>query len=684
MAQSAITIKINELPSQGDYIKFKRFDTNSYIETFRFLRQSVYQSTIENQGTADDKKNATLEFLRQAFNADYNAGGEFSARIINIVPTGETYELEISTEIDGFFDLEDMQDFGNNFTFTVENQPVVADLTIDSITFSESSLDECTKTDVNILTSEQVDSYRINGGSQTNVSTNPFTINNVSRGISYSFSVQKGSYKAVGAIKTPSLFVSVDVSSSYINSPNGATITVAVNQNLNKLLFQYSLDGTNFQISPVFSGILAGNYIVHTKDQFGCSTNTPITIPAFDDGGVGERLPYSDLPSKSNSIRYAKYVDWGICSNYKNDENTLSWQLPYVQDACEYRQLFQDCDNIITQIKTNYSNIVATVIDEELVETTVEVTQKTFYTNLRDKRDARIYNISGLGLQTGIYFTSGELYDWYTGADIGDYNLNGALPAWGVIGNYVYYNNAWFLISNIIYDDSVSAYVLLIDSPYLGSDSSIIVSTVYNLEPYNIFEFTVDMSLFQDKKIQVNITQTDSDVSFPTQVYLSEVIEVANSQEGTVCIDYYNDNNTDIFYATGIKNRIRMPIEFFGGVVIGETESERTDIDTYLISSEGYEADNIAFKLMPKQMMRKVVQALSHKFVFLNDVQYVKEESPEITGFSGSNLYRLNAQMTKSNAVYTSRGIGQTFTTGSYEIPILLKTESDGFLKIKN
>ena len=683
MAQSAITIKINELPSQGDYIKFKRFDTNSYIETFRFLRQSVYQSTIENQGTADDKKNATLEFLRQAFNADYNAGGEFSARIINIVPTGETYELEISTEIDGFFDLEDMQDFGNNFTFTVENQPVVADLTIDSITFSESSLDECTKTDVNILTSEQVDSYRINGGSQTNVSTNPFTINNVSRGISYSFSVQKGSYKAVGAIKTPSLFVSVDVSSSYINSPNGATITVAVNQNLNKLLFQYSLDGTNFQISPVFSGILAGNYIVHTKDQFGCSTNTPITIPAFDDGGVGERLPYSDLPSKSNSIRYAKYVDWGICSNYKNDENTLSWQLPYVQDACEYRQLFQDCDNIITQIKTNYSNIVATVIDEELVETTVEVTQKTFYTNLRDKRDARIYNISGLGLQTGIYFTSGELYDWYTGADIGDYNLNGALPAWGVIGNYVYYNNAWFLISNIIYDDSVSAYVLLIDSPYLGSDSSIIVSTVYNLEPYNIFEFTVDMSLFQDKKIQVNITQTDSDVSFPTQVYLSEVIEVANSQEGTVCIDYYNDNNTDIFYATGIKNRIRMPIEFFGGVVIGETESERTDIDTYLISSEGYEADNIAFKLMPKQMMRKVVQALSHKFVFLNEVQYVKEESPEVSGFSGSNLYRVNASMTKSNAVYTSRGIGQEFTTAPFEIPNLLKVSSEGYLKIK-
>ena len=77
------------------------------------------------------------------------------------------------------------------------------------------------------------------------------------------------------------------------------------------------------------------------------------------------------------------------------------------------------------------------------------------------------------------------------------------------------------------------------------------------------------------------------------------------------------------------------------------------------------------------------MQALSHKFVFLNEVQYVKEESPEVTGFSGSNLYRINAPMTKSNAVYTSRGIGQEFITGSFEIPNLLKVESEGFLKIK-
>tara|TARA_R110000765_G_scaffold141248_1_gene242011 strand:- start:896 stop:2383 length:1488 start_codon:yes stop_codon:yes gene_type:complete len=482
-------------------------------------------------------------------------------------------------------------------------------------------------------------------------------------------------------VNTPRYFVSSDISSSYVNSPNGATISIVVNPALTGLTFTYSLDGVTFQSSPVFSGILEGDYTITVSDQLGCTAAVPITIPPFSDGGIGERIAYSDLPSKSNSIRYARYVDWGVCSDYKNDENTLSWQLPYVENACEYKQLFQDCDNITTQIKTNYSNIVATVIDEQLVETQVTVTQKTFYTNLKDKRDARIYNVGGEF--TGIYFLSGNLYDFDGSGITGSYNLNGSLPAWGVIGNYIFYNNAWLLISNIIYDDSIASYVLIINTTYTGADSSIIVSSIYNLEPYNIFEFNVNMSLFQNKKIQVNITQTDDDVSFPEVVFLSEVIDVATVHEGTVCIDYYNDNNTDMFYATGIKNKIRMPIEYFGGSVIDETTAERTDINTYLISAEGYESDTIAFKLMPKQMMRKVVQALAHKFVFLNDVQYVKEESPEVSGLIGTNLYRMNAPMTKANAVYTSKGTGEVFSTGAFEIPILLKTESEGFLKIK-
>ena len=691
---SKITLTFSELPIINSTISFRYGEANPFLETFKSVRQESFQSKLISSGTFTQNLNETISLLRSSFNSDFNAAGDFT---LTIVPNEESNasepqlpdSLRIETDIDNFFTA---QKFNASFNVdvTFENTATPITLKINNVDY-QSSGNSNTVQGV-ITTSELAEKYSINGNPDVNVFGNPFTIPTLLRGSAFIIAVKKGTASSSSNIRTPDILVGSNFSSSYLNSPSGATISITNNYGGSSeytfintpLIFQYSLDGTNFQSSSVFSGILEGDYTIYIKDQFNAQVNIPITIPSFDTGGVGERLPYSDLPSKSNSIRYAKYVEWGVCSNYKNDENTLSWQLPYIQDACEYTQLFQECDNIITQIKTNYSNIIATVIDEDLVETIFPFTQKTFYTDLKNRRDAKIYNISNLGLQTGIYFDGvSNIYDYYSGALTSNLDLNGALPSWGVIGNFVFYNNAWFLISNIIYDDSVASYVLVIDSSYTGANQIVEVSSVYNLEPYNIFEFTLDMSLFNNKKIQVNITQTDNDVSFPDQIYLSEIINVSTSQEDTLCIDYYNENNTDIFYGTGIKNRIRMPIEFFGGTVIDETNSERTDINTYLISSEGYESDNIAFKLMPKQMMRKVVQALSHKFVFLNEVQYVKEESPEVTGFSGSNLYRINAPMTKSNAVYTSRGIGQEFITGSFEIPNLLKVESEGFLKIK-
>tara|TARA_R110000822_G_scaffold12370_4_gene44780 strand:- start:1028 stop:3112 length:2085 start_codon:yes stop_codon:yes gene_type:complete len=691
---SKITLTFSELPIINSTISFRYGEANPFLETFKSVRQESFQSKLISSGTFTQNLNETISLLRSSFNSDFNAAGDFT---LTIVPNEESNpsepelpdSLRIETDVDNFFTA---QKFNASFNVdvTFENTATPITLKINNVDY-QSSGNSNTVQGV-ITTSELAEKYSINGNPDVNVFGNPFTIPTLLRGSAFIIAVKKGTASSSSNIRTPDILVGSNFSSSYLNSPSGATISITNNYGGSSeytfintpLIFQYSLDGTNFQSSSVFSGILEGDYTIYIKDQFNAQVNIPITIPSFDTGGVGERLPYSDLPSKSNSIRYAKYVEWGVCSNYKNDENTLSWQLPYIQDACEYTQLFQECDNIITQIKTNYSNIIATVIDEDLVETIFPFTQKTFYTDLKNRRDAKIYNISNLGLQTGIYFDGvSNIYDYYSGALTSNLDLNGALPSWGVIGNFVFYNNAWFLISNIIYDDSVASYVLVIDSSYTGANQIVEVSSVYNLEPYNIFEFTLDMSLFNNKKIQVNITQTDNDVSFPDQIYLSEIINVSTSQEDTLCIDYYNENNTDIFYGTGIKNRIRMPIEFFGGTVIDETNSERTDINTYLISSEGYESDNIAFKLMPKQMMRKVVQALSHKFVFLNEVQYVKEESPEVTGFSGSNLYRINAPMTKSNAVYTSRGIGQEFITGSFEIPNLLKVESEGFLKIK-
>ena len=384
-------------------------------------------------------------------------------------------------------------------------------------------------------------------------------------------------------------------------------------------------------------------------------------------------------------VFYFKYIDFSNSTEYRNDENTQSNQLPYTQNARLYNQLFKNSDTVITtQLKTNYENVVATVVDEELIEHDIEVVKVVNYSNLKDRRDAIIYPIDNANNQVGLYFNGVDnIYDYFSGAITGNVDLNGALPLWGLVGNFVFVNNAWFEISNVIFDESVSSYVIVITTTYVGLPSVVEVSSIYNLEPYNIHEFNIDFSLFTNQKVQVNITQTDTNTSFPDVVYLSEIIEVAESYSDTLFMEYYNDKNTDIFYATGIKNKIHIPIEFFSGGILGETTTERTDINTFLIDAEGYENDLIAFKLMPKQMMRKVIQGLSHKFVFLNGVQYVKEESPEVVPVIGTNLYRVNAEMTKSNAVYTSRGLVGDISLTPLEIPNLLRTSSGGFLKIK-
>ena len=674
---SVILLRMIKVPERFDKVFFK--NSLNIVEEFDNVRSSSGTSARANG------IEFTVRNLRDAFQADYNFGGS-GPYLVELV---STHSLRISINVENFFtssDFSTQASAGANFLASFTNEPDTINLAVSSVNFFSADSDFCNKIDASITTSEQIDDYSIDGGSSyVSVNSNPFLIKNITRISGTLLRIRKGSELFNYRIKEPSVLLKANISATYTNSPQGATVTVLTVGSNFLLTYTYSLDGVTFQSSNTFPGILQGNYTFYVKDQFGCQVNKSITIPAFIDGGVGQRIPYSDLPSKSLSIRYFKYIDFSNSTEYRNDENTQSNQLPYTQNARLYNQLFKNSDTVITtQLKTNYENVVATVVDEQLIEHDIEVVKVVNYSNLKDRRDAIIYPIDNANSQVGLYFNGVDnIYDYFSGAITGNVDLNGALPLWGLVGNFVFVNNAWFEISNVIFDESVSSYVIVITTTYVGLPSVVEVSSIYNLEPYNIHEFNIDFSIFTNQKVQVNITQTDTNTSFPEVVYLSEIIEVAESYSDTLFMEYYNDKNTDIFYATGIKNKIHIPIEFFSGGILGETTTERTDINTFLIDAEGYENDLIAFKLMPKQMMRKVIQGLSHKFVFLNGVQYVKEESPEVVPVIGTNLYRVNAEMTKSNAVYTSRGLVGDISLTPLEIPNLLRTSSGGFLKIK-
>tara|TARA_R110002110_G_scaffold386520_1_gene598197 strand:- start:963 stop:2984 length:2022 start_codon:yes stop_codon:yes gene_type:complete len=671
---SKITLLFNVSPNAGSVLALQNsVGFNGLMETFQGVRTGSYQSAIST-----DLVTTVLNY-RAAFESDYSASSLFTTTWYGSTVTVE-HPNKFYFQTGSIINVDENGVSSSDISVSITDTDDPIEINIDTIAFTQGTT-PCNNVKSNITTNVLATKYRINYGAEVVNSSNPFIIENI-RGQVKSLIVEnaEGNQKNQ-IIQLPDLLVSANINTNLVNSPSGATITINVS-NQYGLTLEYSLDDTVWQSGNVYTGILEGTYTVYVRDQLGCKVSISLSVPAFENGGIGQRFPYSDLPSKSNSIRFAKYINWGSCGNYKNDENTLSDQLGYTQNLYCYEQLFQDCDVITTQLKTNYENIVATVVEVDGTETVIPTVKKSQNTNQKDRRDAIKYNLAGLGVQTGIYFTSGDKYDYDTGAVTGDYTLNGGLPSWGELGNYVFVSGGWFEIVNIVYDDSKNAYVLVINEVYNGVDAIVEVSSVFNYDSYEIWEFVIDMNNFANKKIQVNVAQTDSDTSFPEVVYLSELIDIKPIQEDTVLIEYYNEGNTDIFYSTGIKNKIRMPIEYMIGGYVDSTETEKTDSNSYLVEAEAYENDLIAFKLISKQMMRKVVQALSHKFVFLNDVQYVKEESPEITPLIGTNQYRVTARMTKANAVYTSKGRGEVFNAGTFEVPSLLETESDGYLKI--
>ncbi|WP_438423266.1 hypothetical protein [Aquimarina macrocephali] len=517
-----------------------------------------------------------------------------------------------------------------------------------------------------------------------NVVTNPISINPNTQN-PFSFDYLRGvgiqikcktndGQEATRNIETPSVLSNENVKVKVNQSPEGATVTVIVNPSKG-LVLQYSLDNSTWQSSNIFNGQPPGNYTMYIKDQFGCNTSKPFFVDEF-----GIQDPFL-LVSKSNSIRYAERIQWGVCSNYKTDENTLSCEsqvpLPYTEI-----QQFQNCDSPITQIKSNYNEIIATVIKENKEEVSLPVQKKTNNTRLKDQRDARMYNLGDE--KTGVYFVSGNIYNYDTGIDTGDnYSLNGALPSWGVVGNYIKIENSWYDIEEVLFDESRSAEVIVIDKIYSGVDTVIKISSIYNNFNYEVYEFNVNMVEFLNQNIRIRINNNHD--AYENKEHLSEVINVKVEQKNTIEIRYKNKTNTDIFYATGIENIIRIPINTINGKASDESETYKTDTTAILISSEIHELDEFVFEPVTKEMMRKLVQALSHSDILMNGVSYVKSDNVEVEGpLEETNLYIVKANMIKANNAFSNQiGVETNTSSTTIEVPKLLESEN-GHIAIGN
>lgn len=680
MANSKIIITFEYIPELNS--SFRIFESSlslNMLETFRTNRIASNQVKIPQLYDIGDPVEPILirsgyvsENYKTAFNLDHNSTGLFTVTSTNGTTGSGLGTVTIEANYPGaVFSHSSLPPGVSAEIINEEAEPVFE---VTNIEFSESELWEmggpCSDVMVSVTTSILAGQYSYNGTEVLDNTQNPFTFRaQRNSSLNLGASVSGGSVFLVQPIITPPILSQFNFSLNFINSPNGATVTVS-NVNSAGLNLEYSLDGDTWQSSNIFPGLAPDDYTLHVRDHLGCSFTLNFTV---NDNNVN--VPFFYL-SKSNSIRFAQRITWGDAANYKTDENTLSCEvnvgIPYHEV-----QLFQTADVITTQFKSNYRTHTVKVVKSDQTEDSVPVTQVTSFRGLKDKRDAKKYDL-GNG-KVGIYFTSGNIYDYDTGVASGVHTLNGLVPEWGVAGNYVSIGSSWFLIERVFFDENKNADVLVITESFALSEITVVVGCIYDIYPYDVFEFSIDMSPYIDQSIRVKLECTDT--NFTPIEFLSEQIDVAVRHENTLDINYWNDDNNDVYYASGIRHRIRPIFTKIEGVVEQESTMHKTDTNALLLSADLYEGDRFIFEPTTKEIWRKLMAALSHKNVFIDGVKYIKNGDFETEGpLDESNLHVLKAPMLKAGNVYNSDG--STFGAGNAsnsEIPGILEG-NDGFL----
>ena len=663
MAKSTVTITFLNLPLVGETLGISNsLSALLMFETFKLSRTGSFQSAIGND------VNSSASFYASAILADYGNTG-----IYNISSAANVVTLEAIQSNVVF--TEEFNITAGKVVVVIDNQVEVPPFNIDDVTFLAATINPiCTHVKVQVDTNQLA--TKVTSPLVIDPNTfNPFFFEWV-RGDDISIVCENATAEQdTEDVSTPQALSASNVSVSILGAPGSATVTINVVE-VEGLTLLYSLDDVEFKSLNVFSGLLDGNYTVYVKDQFECKVTKDFEVVAFTPD-VSVTVPFFSL-SKSMSIRFKRDIVWGNCSNYKNEENTLSCEanvlLPYTTV-----QQFQTCDDITIQFKSNYDTREVNVLKQDGTKDAIAISKASSNIGRKSKLDATYFSINAT--QTGVYYTSGDTYDYDTDIQNGTYALNGALPDFGIIGNSIFLAGiGWFEIKSILFDKSKNADVLVIDLAYGGVPATIISSSIYNIENYEVYEFSIDFSLYEDEILQVEVLNTH--VDFNDVRELSEKIEVAERFEDTMEVMYWNPTNNDVFYSTGIQNKIRVGYESFIPGVDPTIDNLNTDTSTLLLNSQMYETGILVFSPVTFAMMKQISQALLHKELYLDGVKYVISEGPETEPFGNSNLITITATLTKDGNVYNSEVDGDGTEIESIAPVIGLLTDDNNYIKI--
>jgi hypothetical protein len=652
MTSKEIILAFKQQPIVGTHFQYKIYVNGSNLVytggtvevNLSYKTGANTSSQIGLGATLNDTINNTLAFLNTIFAYSGSVGGYLTE--INYLRINDTIQIQIETSATT----------GQPVTFW----NLISDFNY--VTFR--SILPC---EIVYLTNESVS----NASAIYSLANGSYQLKNTSIGLSQNSIVPS---KFVTELRRSFNYVIQQSFITVLNVDNGylplnilnvdpfftsGTLNVNVLQpNVTNLSLTYSIDGTTFQTSPIFTGLADGNYTISIKDVYGCLQTINVTNTGSTNSNVV--TPYSFI-SESNSIRFIKKVEHQNCGNYKNVFNTLSCN-ENVQIANKFIQLFQSCDNDIrTQILSSYDSLECYAKDIDGNLTLLTASKIVNNIALEDKRDAIYYALNG---SLAVLFLSGNTYDYGTTNINGTYDLNGLLPEFGTVGTWIETQYGTYQVINIVLNDQGQRSLIFNASSSIVGTVNGTLQVIYNRESYNIWELPINMNDFLDKKFLVGIRfyQDTPDVLFPDAFWVSEKMQVKTRWERSKEMIWFNSKNTDIYYYSGIQMKARLNFCSVETLVNdGSIENQKTDSEVISIDAVNYYGVEFEVNNITTGIARKLLVALKHDNLIIENVPYKLSEEPELTRQGKSNFYSIKAKLLEAGDVW-NQGTANTQT----------------------
>ncbi len=666
MAKSELIFKVPSTVADGDTFSF---DVNGLSYLFMFRNNNTGSFIVNRTPGFAFVANIRGLYTASSVNTYFNTSGDFT--VINVSDL-----VVINAKKDGVV----FSNFSGLPNFTITNQPeseysfqVRAEGLFESPLATDKNTTYSYRMDT-IGTGTVIDYAVIDGGASEAVGIEAYlrvlTRNESHRIVFYD---QNGNtyQKDIPVIHTLNSDL---LTFKATRTPEGYTVNVFYD---NAIASEYSIDGGVFQSTPLFFNVAEGNHTITVRDLYNGEVSKDIEIE-----GTFSQKPYY-LMSNLNSVRFAKRETVDNCDVFKNINNALSCEED-VKKPYEFVHDLLPCDPIRLQFKTNYRDLNVSIIEDSGNTQNIVIDQKTSYTEISETRDCKVKEV---GQYVGMYFTSGNIYNFQSLTVKETYNLNGNLPVWGVIGNFASVFGTYREILDIVYDEDLGVKVLLFESYSTDNTANLlnsIVDCVYDLFNYEVYEFTTLAASFINQSFQFKIDMTDT--RFGTVSFLSEKIKVHNDLTGYVSIIARNRTNTDVNYQTGIYHSIRANFIKKYEEPIQENETFRSDNSAYLVSSDNYFQTVFEFEPVTTAVMNQLTAILSCSEVFIDGIGYVKSEAFEIEpALEDTNLYIVIAKMTRTGVNFDKQDFKQDMPldfTG-FDIPAL-NSSDDAYLSYGN